>query len=77
MRHVWVLLITFISVLLLCFFSYGHLPNEVAMHYSNGVADQYGRKFFVMMIFFVLSFILLLITYLFVLFDNKKKISKK
>lgn len=77
MRHVWVLFITFISVLLLWYFSYEHLPNEVAMHYSNGVADQYGGKFLMMMIFFVLSFILLLITYLFLLFDNKNTNKQK
>ncbi|MFB5089794.1 SdpI family protein [Psychrobacillus sp. PGGUH221] len=77
MRHVWVLLISFVSVLLLWFLSYEYLPNEVAMHYTNGNADQYGGKFFVMMIFFILSFILLLITYLFLLFDNKNTNKQK
>ncbi|MFB5089373.1 SdpI family protein [Psychrobacillus sp. PGGUH221] len=77
MRHVWVLLISFISVLLLWFLSYEYLPNEVAMHYTNGIADQYGGKIFVMMIFFILSFILLLLTYLFLLFDNKNTNKQK
>ncbi|MGE7672680.1 SdpI family protein [Lysinibacillus sp. NPDC094403] len=77
MRHVWALLISFISVLLLWFFSYEYLPIEVPMHYTNGTVDRYEEKFFVMSIFFVFSFILLLITYLFLLFDNKNTNKQK
>lgn len=77
MRHVWALLISFISVLLLWFFSYEYLPIEVPMHYTNGIVDRYEEKFFVMSIFFAFSFILLLITYLFLLFDNKNTNKQK
>ncbi|MGE7602491.1 SdpI family protein [Peribacillus sp. NPDC097675] len=80
MRHFWALLSSFISIILLWVFSYNYLPNEVAMHFdSNGNPDQYGGRLFIMAMFLLLSFVLLLITYLFVVYDknnqNKQKVN--
>lgn len=80
MRHLWALLSSFILIILLWVFSYNYLPSQVAMHFdSNGNPDQYGGRFFIMMMFLLLSFVLLLITYLFGFYDknnqNKQKIN--
>lgn len=80
MRHLWALLSSFIFIILLWVFSYNYLPSQVAMHFdSNGNPDQYRGRFFIMMMFLLLSFVLLLITYLFGFYDknnqNKQKIN--
>ncbi|MFJ7747457.1 SdpI family protein [Peribacillus sp. NPDC097295] len=78
MRHLWALLSSFIAIILVWVFSYNYLPSEVAMHFdSNGNPDQYGGKLLIMILFLILSFVLLLITYLFIMYDNKNQNKQK
>lgn len=78
MRQLAMIGTSFLVIILTWGVFFPYLPGKVAMHFdAAGNPDQYGSKMFVMSMFLVLSFVLLSMTYLFVLYDRKNVHKRK